>query len=78
MMNHIFATSSTLRATCRLCLDRDESPERAFALFLPSWGIVHHREIDLLGSQHEKCLPDGVDLTYGVTGILEDEAQREP
>lgn len=55
------ALAPELLACLRLCLRNDEAPDRAFPLFIPSWGIVHHlhaAEFAALGSALLDRWPD--------------------
>ncbi|MEM9612439.1 MAG: hypothetical protein AAGA59_05885 [Actinomycetota bacterium] len=45
VMDNAFDLTPDLRATARRCIAIDDDPARAFALFIPNWAIVHHRDV---------------------------------
>lgn len=45
IMRDLFRLSPDFRAAIRTCLASDEESTRAFCLYLPSWGVVHHGEV---------------------------------
>ncbi|MEM7325247.1 MAG: hypothetical protein AAF531_19310 [Actinomycetota bacterium] len=45
VMDMVFDVSADLRAAVRRCMEIDDGPDRAFTLYIPSWAVVHHREV---------------------------------
>lgn len=79
IMTEVFETAFEFRAAARRCIEIDESPDRAFVLYLPSYGVVHHRDVaavarlgeDLLGRWPETDVPLAAEVrAISATGHL--------
>lgn len=62
VMGEVFSTALELRTAARWCLALDASPERAFALFLPSYGVVHHADVSAVARLGDELLERWPDL----------------
>jgi predicted ATPase len=45
-LTELVAAQLNLQEAIRWCLERDRDPQRAFALFVPLWGLVHNHRAD--------------------------------
>lgn len=79
VMGEVFETAFEFRAAARRCIEIDDTPDRAFALYLPSYGVVHHRDVaavarlgeDLLGRWPEPDWPLAAEVrAISATGHL--------
>lgn len=56
LIDRLFDTADDLYWAVGQCLAMDDEPSRAFALYRPAWGIVHHTHAALFASIGEELL----------------------
>ncbi|MEM7250729.1 MAG: hypothetical protein AAF493_04865 [Pseudomonadota bacterium] len=56
VMADVFDYAPTLLTAAQWCTERDEFADRAFAVYLPTWGLVHHAQVDAIAHNGEALL----------------------
>ena len=56
VMDAVFDIAPDLRAAARRCVAIDPDPARAFALFIPNWAVVHHRDVTAVAQLGDELL----------------------